>query len=125
MHLFLKTCMSTDGGETDRVKHACPQTGWGYNDRSIVYGISDNNIKKKLLKESNLLLQICVYICRAAEKKTATQVIPRTTRSGSTVNPPPPPISVTLMYLLVKLNKTLIGWCFTPYRQYFTHVTVA
>ena len=60
--------MSTDGGETDRVKHACPQTGWGYNDRSIVYGIRDNNIKKKLLKESNLLLQICVYICRAAKK---------------------------------------------------------
>ena len=87
MHLFLKTCMSTDGEETDmvktcmstdgegtdRVKHAFPQTGWGYNDRSIVYGIRDNKIRKKLLKESNLLLQICVYICRATEKN-ATQV---------------------------------------------------
>ena len=58
MHLFLKTCMSTDGEETDRVKHACPQTGWGYNDRSIVYGIRDNTIKGIESVTSNMCLHL-------------------------------------------------------------------
>ena len=39
----------------------------------IVCGIKDNAIRKKLLQESDLSLQKCVDICRAAEK-TAAQV---------------------------------------------------